>query len=136
MTKTLYEQYKDGCDDLHRRGYVSIVQMMRQFNRICEMGRALGRFEKVIGRWARGTANPSWQAESIAAAWISANGSHRTKQERQASIPQQKEVHAVNDVNSPKPSPDGLALMVICKSSAAAKVMRVLGVLGCEVVEI
>jgi hypothetical protein len=127
MTKTIYDTNREECDKLYRRGFVNVVEMTRHFHRPSEMSRAIGgTFGSVVGRWIRGQNNPSYESEAKAKAWVDANlkGNDVERQPKQ---------DAQQSAQRPQ---SGKVLLVACPDGQHEKVVKILAMVGCEVVEI
>ena len=111
---SLYEQDAAAWDRIAKSGRPALRDMAGQFRELYEMEQALGFGHSVIKKWVAG-GNPSQTAERRAAAWL-----------RDRAI-----------VAPPAP-PAAASATFLCVAPAgnAAKVQKVLRMLGCEIIDI
>ena len=117
--QSIYERHKDKWASLEAQGYVSLASMAKILTVNPEMDLALG-YANATSKWnSRRDTRPSRQAEARAKAWLLDN---KTKVEQEHNIPVKH---------------DG-SVMFLCIASpeSAAKVQKVLSLMGCEFVDV
>jgi hypothetical protein len=116
---TLYEANQTVCDDLAKRGYTAVAEMAKHFQKSSEMSRALGFDQTAVSNWMRERNPPGWSSNARADEWLFNN------------------VNRVNPPTHATPISDPTTmLMVVCDNSKLEKVQKILGMIGCEVVEL
>lgn len=116
---SIYERHRPKWSSLESQGYVNLARMAKTFTVNPEMDLALG-YVNATSKWnSRADSRPSRQAESRAKNWFLSNEPKRD-QEQIAPVTQ-----------------DG-SVMFLCIASpeCAAKVQKVLSLMGCEFVDI
>jgi len=110
----LYEDHKTAWDALAKAGKPSLGEMAKHFKRATEMDAALD-LNNAASHWAAGRNGATMSSERAAAAWLERNA-------------------------KPAPTPiatsQGRVLMVVCNDATAERAMKMLGILGCEVVDV
>ena len=114
MIKTLSEKHPEIYANLKEVGRPSIAEMMTRFAQPVDIDKALG-LDGVASHWVSGRNGASGMSERLAAEWLE-------KQDAITADPQAA-------------SSDGV-FMVVCPADKAAKVSKVLDMMGCECVEI
>lgn len=116
---TLYDNHKQACDRLSKEGFPAVAEMTRHFRIAADMDRALG-YENATARWVGGRGLPGVGSERKARKWLDDAMSAKPA--------------------FPEPPAGGIkatnTLLVCCQPDQSAKVLRVLAMLGCEVVEV
>lgn len=113
------EKFKERNDELRAQGFPSIAEMAFQFDDTKDMSAALGYDRSAADHWYARRTTPATRSERKAREWLAS---------RAAPPP--------SEVPLPTKPPSGTILMAVCQPEQAAKVMKVLGLLGCEVVEV
>jgi hypothetical protein len=114
--QTLYDQYKPAWDRISTT-HPNLALMARHFRTRPEMERALGYSTGVIIKWMSGDNAASRDSEFRAEKWLA---------ERASPAP----------VKQAAPASAALLLVACPSPDIAAKVQRVLAMLGCEVTEV
>lgn len=110
--KTLYEQNPESWEKLARAGKPSLGEMAKHFHLAGEMDTALG-LNGAAGKWLSGANGATSISEAKAAAWLE---SRQIKEQPEKS--------------------GAVTFLCIADAATFAKAEKVLGLLGCEVVEI
>ena len=113
--KTLYEQNPEAWDKIAASGFPSVREVAKKFYKPSEMNKALG-YVNGAQHWLSGRNNAASRAERAAKAWLASSGS---------------------PAPVVKPAADQSAtFLCICDKTTAAKVQKVLALMGCEFVEV
>lgn len=112
MALTLYEQHQANWNAVGER-FPNLRDMSKHFTTCADMDRALGT-TNAVSAWHRGRNFPLAQTEKMAEMFIKSR-------ERQSPEPQK---------------PAGNLLLVTGDADAIAKARRVLGLIGCEVIDV
>ena len=113
--KTLYEQNPEAWDLIAANRFVSVREVAKMFHKPSQMNEALG-YTNGAEHWLAGRNNATNRAERAAKAWLASSG-----------------------LPAPvvKPAADQSAtFLCICDKATAAKVQKVLDLMGCEFVEV
>jgi hypothetical protein len=110
--KTLYEQNPKIWERFANAGKPSICEMSKHFTKCSDMDRALG-MENTAAKWARGKNLGSNPSEMRAKEWLDAQS-----------------------FVSPATPDQSATFLCICDKATAAKVQKVLALMGCEFVEV
>lgn len=121
---TLADKYPEAHANIRQRGYVHVAALMERFGRGVELDSALG-MSNVTSAWCTQKAVPSARSEKAAKDFIC---STQKVPDTSAPIPAITIEHAAPDMPA--------TLMVVCAADRAAKAVKVLELLGCEVVEV
>ena len=123
--KTLYEQNPDGVAALVDR-YPNVTEMMRYFSSPTDMATALGFTGggSAVNHWLRGANTPGNRSEKFARMWL-----------EQHQKPKTDPVKAPAKV-APEPVSGGTILMVACPDALKDRVMKIMAMIGCDVVEV
>jgi len=116
--QTIYQRSPDAWQKIEKAGYSNLAEMARRMTSASVMGDALG-YRSATSKWSCGKGMPSPDAERRARAYIS--GTRTTP------------------ANGRDAQPDNLGgalYLVACPPGSAAKVEKVLGILGCDVTEV
>jgi hypothetical protein len=117
--QTIYERHKSKWSSLESQGYVNLARMAKTFTVNPEMDIALG-YVNATSKWnSRTNSRPSRQAESRAKTWLLSN---EPKREQEQTTP------AEND--------GSVMFLCVVSVESAAKVQKVLSLMGCEFVDI
>ena len=137
MTKTLFEQYPENCAKLKQRGFHGIAEMANHFHQFSEMARAHNgsRYGSHIAKWMKGRSNPEWPSEVKARDWVDANLKTDCNY-AQLTMPLPEPGPVIKITAPSMPVKTGAVLMVVCPVGSPDKIIKVLGMMGCEVVEI
>jgi len=136
--KTLASKHNEAFQRLSKAGFPNIASMLTCFYRQSDMDRALG-LVSATNHWLMGRNTPSRRTEKAAELFM-ASMSAKTGSAKVQSEPEPKpEVVETTVMPTPvqEPMPEASdTLLVVCPPEKMAKVQKVLGVLGCEVVEV
>ena len=121
MTGRLYSDHKDTWDALASEGRTGVAEMAKRFSIPSEMDRALGT-SNAAASWASGRNKVSNIVETAARLWLKANTVD-------------DDLKPPTAYGSPTPL-GGRVLMVVCKDADADRAMKMLAILGCQVVEV
>jgi len=125
--KTLAKKYPNSHEKLIISGFPAIAKMMTFFYRCVDLDFALG-YNGASNQWFRGVNIPSRMAEMKAQRFLDNSQTITTK-------PMEPVTKA-----EPEPAKKDEAVsttyLLVCPQGAEAKVQKVLGLMGCEVVEI
>lgn len=116
--QTIYQRNPDAWTKIEKAGYTNLAEMARRMASASIMDDALG-YRSATSKWSRGKGMPSPDAERRARAYI-----NRTR---------------IIPAGSHTGQPDNLGgaiYLVACPPGTAAKVEKVLGILGCDVTEV
>ena len=114
-SQSIYERHNDRWSALESQGYVSLAAMAKNFTSNPEMDIALG-YANATSKWnSRADSRPGSQAESRAKAWLLSNKPNR-------------ELEQTTD--------DSFMFLCVASPESAAKVRKVLSLMGCEFVDI
>lgn len=121
--QTVYEMHKEGWDRLAKNGRPALAEMARHFNQIAHMNEALG-YAGAVKHWVTGRNGASHAAELSARRWLDLNV--------------KAGIASAEPVAKPLPlTPSaGKLFLVAAPESIAAKVEKVLAMLGCDVTEV
>lgn len=131
--QTLAEKHPETYANLKKIGRPSIAEMMTRFARPIDIDRALGIYA-CAAHWVAGRNGASKKSEQLAREWLA-------KQDRGFihMFPKDSRQYELNTpsiiVSAREPEPDNI-FMVVCPADKAAKVSKVLDMMGCECVEI
>lgn len=117
---TLYEQNPTAWDKMAVNGRVSLTEMAKRFTTVKDMDSALG-LDGATRHWHRGDALAGMGTERAAAMWLKLQTTGNSTPE---------------PTPEPKPATQGRVLMVVCNDATADRAMKMLAILGCEVVEV
>ena len=113
--KTLYEQNPEAWDKIAANGFASVREVAKQLHNPSQMNEALG-YINGAEHWLSGRNSATNRAERAAKAWLATGTS---------------------SAMITKPAPDQSAtFLCICDKATAAKVQKVLALMGCEFVEV
>lgn len=113
---SIYELSKETWDRIADEGFPHLRDMAKHFGRNVDMDAALG-YANAVSRWRNGYGLPCKSSDRRARLWL--------------------ENRAAEAANPPQSAETAKILMVTCATGAVAeKALKVLAVLGCEVVEI
>lgn len=115
--QTIYQQNPDAWQKIEKAGFSNLAEMARRMTSASIMDDALG-YRSATSKWSRGKGMPSPDAERRARAYIS--GTRTTP----------------GNVGAQPDNLGGALYLVACPPGSAAKVERVLGILGCDVTEV
>jgi hypothetical protein len=113
---SIYDQDKAAWDRMAASGRPNLAEMAKRFGTAAEMDAALG-LNGAVRHWAKGESLASTGTETAAKLWL--------------------EKH-----DKPKPelpsngTTQGRVLMVVCNDATADRAIKMLAILGCEVVEV
>jgi hypothetical protein len=110
----LYEQHKAAWDKLAKEGKPNLREMAKRFEHPHEMDAAL-QTQRAVHHWIKGENGASYTTDRRAAMWL-AEQADKGRPDSDAR--------------------DGIVLMVVCPAALAPKVQKLLGLMGCEVVEV
>ena len=108
---TLYGKSPEVWDALEGKGFPSIAALSKVFNSPKEMDAALG-YAGAASKWGSGSNLPGAHSEVVAKLWLEANRPAQAK------------------------SDDCSTFMVVCRPAIGPKAVKILTMMGCEVVEI
>lgn len=115
---TIYQRNPDAWAKIEKAGFANLTEMARRMTSASVMDDALG-YRSATSKWSCGKGMPSPDAERRARAYI--NGTR------------------IIPAGSHTEQPDNLGgalYLVACPPGTAAKVEKVLGILGCDVTEV
>ena len=115
--------YKDNCESLRARGFASIAAMGEYFERACDVDVALG-FTNAASAWFYRGEKPSRDSEMKAAAWLRENMAASGQTE--PDLPFQDVAEKTGE----------MLLVIFPNDQVKRKAVKVLGILGCEVVDV
>ena len=143
MWTTLYDERRDACEKLRLRGYVNIVEMTKIFGRCNEMAAALGMHTdggSSVAKWLRMQTSPTAASEQRAAIWVAKNLAEQAGEPAKPAVLFDVDAKLaeilVDNVAELPAEPVQPMLLVVCPTSGAERIQRVLGLLGCEVVAV
>lgn len=120
--QSIFDRHKVKWTKLETQGYQSLAEMARRFSSNPEMDSALG-YINAVSKWnCRADSRPSKSAERRAKEWLAERTYIGDAKQAATGVP---------------PASSAALLLVACPSpDVAAKVQRVLAMLGCEVTEV
>jgi hypothetical protein len=132
--QTIADKYPDAMKSFRAQGYVSLAKMCGHFVRGSDMARALGMFPSSSGisKWMTGRNMPKWSSEQAAKEWLQA----QKVEQRQFDYAMPGPLELARDVPPAVAAPASDTLMVVTPKGKHDKVLRVLQMMGCEVVEV
>lgn len=116
--QTIYQRNPDAWTKIEKAGYTNLAEMARRMASASIMDDALG-YRSATSKWSRGKGMPSPDAERRARAYISGT-----------------RIASTNGHAEQADNLGGAIYLVACPPGSAAKVERVLGILGCDVTEV
>lgn len=108
------DKYTGAEERLRKQGHLNLIEMGRVMDTPAQIDKALG-YVGAASHWYAGRNDASRAADTAAGLWLAAHGG-------------EVEEVAFED--------DSTILMVVCPPEKTKKVVKVLGLLGCEVEEI
>lgn len=114
----LAEQYPEACAKLIAEGKPAIAEMARHFTDARAMSLALRYHPSAALHWLKGRKNASNASNAHAAAWLKAN------------------VAVIAPATPATTADDSPFLAVVCPPGRKTSILKMLAMIGCEVVEV
>ena len=117
MTQTLYKKYEAKWKALEGMGFPNLAEMSKRFYNMSHMDHALG-YQNAVSKWCgRKNSKPQMKAELRATDWL--NGTMASPVKSQQS-----------------PVDEAQTFLIICPPENSQKVQKILGLLGCDFVDV